>query len=516
MSGKKRSRLLALAALLLAVAAWPSAPCSRADTFSFSGDSTTMTLAEGGQHALLTGHGRVESQDLRITADSIELFGKDFIYASCHGNVHVVDARRGLDLTSQELFYDRDQKIAGSAGNAIMADVKNEMVVKGGFIEDRDTEQITIVQIGVRIFKKDIVCRSEFARYQRDKKILELSGMPWVSKGGDVYQAARITDQPGHGRDHPGRQRAGHAGGQGQRSTHGRHRASAGPARRSPRPHPARRRASRRRARLFRRPREHCRSRRTAVAGRFSSKGWQRATAACRRCGRSPSAWKAGRWSACSARTARARPRSSTWWWVHPPHRRKDLAEREGHLGPSHVPPRAPGRFLPAPGALGFPQAVRGGQHPGDPGDPPGSPAGKSTCSWTSSWRTSASLPCAGRRRTPCPAGRRRRTEIARSLAIEPKFLLLDEPFAGIDPITVSELKSDRPGAFEQGHRGADHRPQRARHPADHPSLAHHQPGRNPGERDPGRAAWPARSPGRSTWGTSSRSRDPAPQARWG
>jgi lipopolysaccharide export system ATP-binding protein len=41
-----------------------------------------------------------------------------------------------------------------------------------------------------------------------------------------------------------------------------------------------------------------------------------------------------------------------------------------------------------------------------------------------------------------CSSGERRRTEIARALATDPKFILLDEPFAGVDPIAVEDIQT--------------------------------------------------------------------------
>ncbi|PZX15828.1 lipopolysaccharide export system ATP-binding protein [Palleronia aestuarii] len=57
-------------------------------------------------------------------------------------------------------------------------------------------------------------------------------------------------------------------------------------------------------------------------------------------------------------------------------------------------------------------------------------------------------------RKTPSPAlsgGERRRLEIARCLAADPKYLLLDEPFAGVDPIAVGDIRTLVSGLTARG-----------------------------------------------------------------
>jgi len=185
-----RSALRALCGLALALAALPAA--GDTDTFSFEGERMETVLAKGRERTVLTGGALVRTQDNVIRAQRMELYGSDFQYVSCEGSVAVVNDSKGIQISCRKLFYDRKEKIVRVSGDVVMLDNKNEVVVKGGFLESWEDRDEAVVQIGVRILKKDIVCRAEFARYLRAEEKLELSGMPVVNWKGDEYRALKI------------------------------------------------------------------------------------------------------------------------------------------------------------------------------------------------------------------------------------------------------------------------------------------------------------------------------------
>ena len=98
-----------------------------------------------------------------------------------------------MNLSGDVVFFDRDSEILKVTGNTVMEDFKNDMLVRGGILESCNKENISIVQVGVRVFKKDIVARSEMLIYRRDEDMVELTGLPFVTKKKDEYRASTIT-----------------------------------------------------------------------------------------------------------------------------------------------------------------------------------------------------------------------------------------------------------------------------------------------------------------------------------
>lgn len=183
--GWRRAALLG-AMLLAALAAFP-------DNIVFHADSVESVLAKGRERTVLSGRAHVETWAITISADRIELFGKDFQYLQCSGSVLVSDSDQGIKLSSPSLYYDRQRKLSRAQGPSILEDMKNKLVLKAEFIENDGTNEVMVAQVAVRILKEDLACRAEYAIYRRKDKQLELTGAPSANKNGDEYHASRIV-----------------------------------------------------------------------------------------------------------------------------------------------------------------------------------------------------------------------------------------------------------------------------------------------------------------------------------
>ncbi len=88
--------------------------------------------------------------------------------------------------------YDRTLKTSRFRGLVQLEDPDHGVTVRAGLLDyDETSEQVTM-QSGIRLFKGDLVCRAEYAVYDRKAETLDLSGLPAVNKKRDVYKAGAI------------------------------------------------------------------------------------------------------------------------------------------------------------------------------------------------------------------------------------------------------------------------------------------------------------------------------------
>jgi lipopolysaccharide export system protein LptA len=148
--------------------------------------------ASGREVTILQGSAEVRSDNLILQADRIELQGADNEFIDCSGNVRGRDDEQGIIFATDRLRYDRKLKIARLEGNSTMEDTQNGVVARGRFIEYNDETGTAVIQVSVRLFKDEMLCRSEYALYRRNEKTLDLSGFPVVYKKDDELRAERM------------------------------------------------------------------------------------------------------------------------------------------------------------------------------------------------------------------------------------------------------------------------------------------------------------------------------------
>jgi lipopolysaccharide export system protein LptA len=178
--------------LLLVLALIPLSETRAADPFEFAGDRVSSSFTAGRERTILTGHARIVSGNLEIQADTIELWGQSYRFAACNGGVTVHDRKKNLLLKSDTMDYDRTLKTSRFRGLGEMEDADHGVTVRAGLFDYDETTEKVVIQTGVRIFKGDLVCRSEYAIYDRTSDSLELTGLPEVNKKRDVYRAGSI------------------------------------------------------------------------------------------------------------------------------------------------------------------------------------------------------------------------------------------------------------------------------------------------------------------------------------
>ena len=167
-----------------------------ASNVTFSGGYTKVNLQEGNKFVSLSGGANISADGLVIEADEIELYGEDYKYVSCTGNVTVKDDERGLSLQCPSLSYNREEEKIVSDGWIEIEDTENEATLSGAWFEYDTKSTLLKLQMMAKIVKVTedglMTCNADSIEFNNETQTVTLKGNAKVQWNGNTYQAALI------------------------------------------------------------------------------------------------------------------------------------------------------------------------------------------------------------------------------------------------------------------------------------------------------------------------------------
>ncbi len=168
-----------------------------AQDISFKGGSTRMKMQQGSETILLDNGAEVQVGSLILKATTMELYGKDFRFVRCEGDVSLHDEERGISLITSSLLFDRVEETLLIDSWVELEDSTNQVAASAARMEFFLKEGIVLLQVQARLLKHTedapMACRSDFMTFDRDKEMLDLKGRASIVWKPDTYEAQSIT-----------------------------------------------------------------------------------------------------------------------------------------------------------------------------------------------------------------------------------------------------------------------------------------------------------------------------------
>lgn len=163
-----------------------------AETIQFKADSMTGNTGSGQEATVLSGRAWIQTDDIEINAEQIELTGSEYDKIVATGNVSGVNTSAGTAFSADRLTYDRKTDIIRFEGNVTLTDTENDVTASAYLIEFNQKTQSAILQMNVRLVRKDSVCTSALATWRKEEKMLEMTGSPKIVQKDDTFTAQEI------------------------------------------------------------------------------------------------------------------------------------------------------------------------------------------------------------------------------------------------------------------------------------------------------------------------------------